>query len=186
MRISTGLTLLLLLSCCNSSNSDTYLETVESYYEAINTSNFDQIRSVLADSITLIEGGYIEPLSIEDFYARFQWDSVFTPSTTLSDLRSEGDNVFVIVSTSSPRFAFLRHDPLTCETIFGFASDKIRSLETGACPGSDWPAWEARRDSMVAWIDVHHQELSGFLHDRTKVGAERYLKAIALYQQSSQ
>lgn len=183
MRFTIGIGLLLMMSCSRNTPAFSPTEVVEVYVDGINTSRFDRINSVLADSVTLIEGDYTVPMSNEGYYVQFQWDSVFTPNTQIVNIQEVDQNqVVATLSTTSLRFAYLDNNPLVCEISFTFESEKIRLLETGDCPGANWKVWESRRDTLVAWIDQNHPELNGFIHDLTKAGAAHYLQAIDLYE----
>lgn len=183
MRLFVGICLLLLVSCDKNTPAISLSDVVEVYVDGLNTSNFDRINSVLADSITLIEGDYTVPMSSEGYYVQFQWDSVFTPNTQIIDIQEVDQNqVMATLSATSLRFAYLDNNPLVCEITFTFESGKIKLLETGDCPGANWAVWESRRDTLVAWIDQTHPELNGFIYDLTKAGAENYLQAIELYE----
>ena len=175
--------LLLSLTSCNTSRQ-TPEQLIETYYAGFNAGDFAQIQSVVADSFTNISEGYVTRQSLEDQYVMFQWDSVFVPSYTISDVEVLDAGVKAMVSSYSKRYAFLDHNPLTCEMTFAIADDVLNQLTVGECPGSDWDAWSARRDTLVAWIDIHHPELSGFIHDLTREGAENYLQAITLYERA--
>lgn len=182
MKLLAGISLLLLVSCNTPPPTPSHIELIESYYEGLNTSDFEQITSVFADSITFGEGEYATTFSANEYYVLFQWDSVFTPQTTLSQLRADHNKVTALVSTTSQRYAFLENNPYVCESAFTIEDGKIRTHETIACPHENRQVWESKRDTLVAWIDQHHPELSGFVHDLTKTGAEKYLKAIELYE----
>lgn len=180
--IHTAFCLALLFSCQKAPSILSPTEAVQTYYDGINAFDFDLTRSVLTDSIALIEGEYQSLLSQEQYYTLFQWDSVFVPQVTLSNIKEEGNQVTVLVSTSSVRLAYLDHAPHSCNTTFIVESGKIQSLETGECPEESRPIWESKRDTLVTWIDANHPELNGFIHDLTKTGAENYVKAIRLYE----
>ena len=174
---------LFLLSCSNTPAPDAI---VEIYYDGLNTSNFERVHSVLSDSITFKEGGYATTVSRDDYYVMFQWDSVFTPHTILSDIDVSQDQVTAMVATTSQRYTYLEHTPYACETTFTVEEGKITTHATGVCPDASNERWEARRDTLVAWIDQHHPHLSGFIHDLTKAGAEKYMEAIRLYEEASE
>ncbi len=178
--LATGFFLLSLAAC--STPDQTPEQLIDTYYAGFNAGDFSQIQSVVADSFTNISEGYITHQSLKDQYIMFQWDSVFVPSYSISDVEVLDAGIKAMVSSSSKRYAFLEHNPLTCEMTFAIADGVLNQLTVGECPGSDWDAWSARRDTLVAWVDIHHPELSGFIHDLTKEGAENYMQAISLYE----
>ena len=182
MKFILVISLLLLLSCNDTPPTNANIATLETYYEGLNTSNFARVHSALSDTITFTEGEYATNFTSEDYYVMFQWDSVFTPQTTLSSIQADQNQVAALVSTTSQRYTYLGHTPYTCEAIFTFENNRIRAHETVNCPDENRQVWESKRDTLIAWIDRHHPELSGFAHDLTKKGAENYLKAIHLYE----
>ncbi|MBX2819954.1 MAG: hypothetical protein KTR29_09750 [Rhodothermaceae bacterium] len=96
--IHTAFCLALLFSCQKAPSILSPTEAVQTYYDGINAFDFDLTRSVLTDSIALIEGEYQSLLSQEQYYTLFQWDSVFVPQVTLSNIKEEGNQVTVLVS----------------------------------------------------------------------------------------
>lgn len=182
MRIILLCCLIVLFSCNESSTSYTPAEVIETYYEGFNTSDYDLVQTVLADSLTVNEGPFGTTFSQEAYYVFFQWDSVFTPFSKLSDFRTEKNQISVLVSTTSQRYTFLENNPFSCEHTFTILSGKISAIEIGACPGEDRNVWQSNRDSLVAWINQYHPDMSGFIHDLTKEGAEKYVSAIQLYE----
>ncbi len=136
----------------------------------------------MADSFVVIEGDFVTPQSKKEHYTMFQWDSVFASTYDVQRMEAVEEGIKVRVASSSVRYAFLKNNPLACDMTFSFEGDKINKLLVGDCPEADWDLWEARRDSMVAWIDSNHVALSGFIYDLTKQGALNYLQAIALYE----
>ena len=182
MRYLLVILFLFLSSCSKKQPQYSNTDVVQTYYNGLNTADFDLLQTVLADSIILVEGGFETPMSQEDFYVIFQWDSVFSPHTTLHNVQEKGNLVKALVSTTSKRYAFLENNPFACETTFSIEFGKIRSHETGICPNEDREIWQSNRDSLVSWIDRHHPDLSGFINELSKNGAENYMQAIQFYQ----
>ena len=157
-------------------------ELVIEYYDAFNSSDFNRITNVIADSIIIIEGEYVVPYSQESFYEQFKWDSIFHSTYEIVELEEQDNKIVVTVASSSNRYKFLRNDPLTCKFRISFDSGEITKLESLDCQGADWNIWQAERDSLVNWTLRNHPELDGFIHDLTMQGAINYLKAIELYE----
>ena len=155
---------------------------VGTYYQAFDDSDFDKIREVISDSLTIVEGDYITLYTNESFYEQFRWDSIFQTSYQIKELESNADEqVIVTVSSSSVRYRFLKNDPLTCQFKISIEDKKIKKIEAMDCLEADWAVWEGERDSLVQWTQLHHPELDGFIHDLSMQGAMNYLKAIELY-----
>jgi len=45
----------------------------------------------------------------------------------------------------------------------------------------DLQKWASRRDTLVNWIDQNYPDLSGFIFDQTRQGANNYLEAMKLF-----
>ena len=157
-------------------------ELVTEYYEAFNSSDFNRIATVIADSITIVEGEYVMPYSQESFYEQFKWDSIFQPTYKMLEVENQNNQIIATVASSSKRYRFLKNDPLTCLYRISFNSNKITKLESLECLDADWGVWQTERDSLVNWASRNHPELDGFIHDLTMKGAINYLKAIELYE----
>ncbi len=175
--------ILLLTFGCNSKRTDP-AENVTKYYKAFNNSDYDQVKALITDSITIISGDYIMPYSAESYYEHFKWDSVFQPTYKLLELEELGDQLIATVEVNSLRFEFLKNNPLTCKHKISFKSGKLAKFESLDCIGADWELWQKEIDSLVSWVNIHHPELNGFIHDLTMKGAVNYLKAIELYENS--
>lgn len=71
--------LLYFLSGCNNREL-THQETVIKYYNARHAANFNELRKLINDSITITEGDYVIPYDHNSFYEVFRWDSIFKTS----------------------------------------------------------------------------------------------------------
>ena len=171
--------LLLAISCTKKND---HAKNVIQYYKAFNDSNYNQIKSIIADSITLIEGPYTTTYSHETFHEFFKWDSIFMPTNKIIVLEELNDQILVTITANKLHFEFLKNNPLTCQYKVSFESDKITQLENIAFLGVDWTLWEKEKNALVNWIGIHHPELDGFINDMTMNGAINYLKAIELYK----
>lgn len=169
------------LSGC-SNQKLTHKETVTKYYNAFNSSDYNKIKTLINDSITIIEGDYVMPFTHDSFYEHFKWDSIFKPSYEVVEIKEKNNQIIASVAANSLRYEFLKNNPLTCHYKISFNSGKISKIETLECNGADWDIWQRQRDSLVSWINKKHPKLDGFIHDLTMNGAINYLKAIELHK----
>ena len=180
-RVITLLLLILTINgCAQKSFSPT--ETVKSYYAAFDDSNFPRIKSLISDSLTIVEGDYTTGYSYDSFYKQFKWDSIFQTTYDLVELKEIGSSVLVTVSSTSPRYAFLKNNPLISQYKVSFKKEKISKIELVDYVDADFAVWEREREALVAWVKLNHPELDGFIHDLSMQGAMNYLKAIELYR----
>ena len=186
MRIGIWLSIFLLsLAACTDGSSSSVENTIETYYGGLNAADFEQVRKVLADSFTVIEGDFVMPYTRDDRYIAFQWDSVFATTYAIKEIEVTESGARALVSSKSKRYAYLKNNPLTCQMSFSLTEGRIAKLEAGDCASANWEVWASRRDSLVSWVESNHPELTGFIHDLTKEGAENYLRAIELYESRS-
>ncbi len=174
-------TLLWILGCSNPKPN--HLKLVADYYDAWNASDYNQIKALIADSLTTSEGEYLTTFSHASFHEHFKWDSVFQTRYELVKVDTTNNQVMATVSSTSLRFAFLKNNPLTCSSRISFKGGKISRIEYLDCENADWTVWTKEVDTLVAWIKKNHPELDGFIHDLTMQGAINYLKAIEFYEQ---
>ncbi|WP_036383555.1 MULTISPECIES: hypothetical protein [Flavobacteriaceae] len=173
--------LLCFLTGCNDQNV-THKETVTRYYNARDAVNFNKLRTLINDSITIVAGDYVMPYDQDGFYEVFRWDSIFSPSYKIIELEERNNQVIVSVMMTSARNEFLKNSPMTCQYKISFKSGKISKIEEKECRDADWGVWKNKVDSLVGWIKKNHPELDGFIYDMTMNGAKNYLKAIELYE----
>ena len=167
-------TVILLLWACLAACTDnrrTHQELVTEYYSAFNAADFERLSTLIADSITIIEGEFVSPYDVESFYEQFKWDSVFQPTYEIVDLVEQGDQIIATVSSSSVRYKFLKNDPLTTVYKISFKADDITKLEVIDYVEPDWNTWQQERDTLVKWIQENHPELDGFIYDLSMEGA---------------
>lgn len=131
-----------------------------------------------------MEGDYTMGYSRESFYEKFKWDSIFKPVYKLVSINEKGKHPIVTVTMNSPKLEFLHNNPMTCNYVFYFKSNKIAKIENIGCPTANWKMWAKGVDSLVNWIKLNHPELDGFIYDLTMQGATNYMKAISLYKSS--
>ena len=158
-------------------------ELVTEYYSAFNSSNFNRLNAIIADSITIEEGGYVMSYTKESFHEQFKWDSIFQPTYRIVELEELNSHIIATVEPSSKRCKFLKNDPLTCRFRIFFNSNEITKLELLDCLNADWKIWQSERDSLVNWTGRNHPVLDGFIHDQSMNGAINYLNAIELYEE---
>lgn len=180
---NTFLVLLLLnfLTGCNEQKL-THQETVTKYYNVRDVANYDELKKLISDSITITAGDYVMPYNHDSFYEQFKWDSIFNPSYKIVELKEKNNQIIASVALNSVRNEFLKNNAMTCQYRISFNSGKISKIEELECQGADWNIWQKERDSLVSWIKKNHPELDGFVHDMTMNGAINYLKAIELYK----
>lgn len=166
-------------SCDNQKIS--HKEAVTTYYKAFDSGEFNNIKEVIHDSITLISGDFVMPFDKNSFYEFYTWDSIFKPSYEVIELVEENDDVIATISQKNTRNAFLKNNPLKLNVKISFLSGKITKVEELDYIDVDWDTWAQRRDSLVSWIKTNHSNLDGFVNDLTMQGAINYERAIELY-----
>jgi len=157
-------------------------ETVSKYYNGLDTANYDEIRALINDTITITAGDYVTPYTHESFHEFLKWDSVLKTSYEIVELEEKSNQIIVTIAQNNLRNAFLKNNPLVYKQKVSFVSGKISKLEDLESIGTDWDLWQKERDSLVSWIKRNHSELDGFINDMTVVGALNYLRAIELYE----
>ena len=156
-------------------------ETVAAYYKAVAEGNYQEISSLISDSITITSGDYVMPFDKESYHEHFKWDSIFKPTYKVVSIESDNEQVIATVAVSSLRFEFLKNNPLTCSHSIYFNNGNITKLEEITCKDVNWNVWSQQRDSLVAWTARNHPELDHFINDLSMKGAIKYKKAVELY-----
>ena len=160
-------------------------ELAQTYYKALNSSDFVSVGTHIADSITQISGSYKESWSRNSFTNWLEWDASFKPEYKVYETRQIAENqVQLTVSKTCKRIQFLNEEPTKYVEVFHFNNNKIREIEAGESIVFNDSLWVAKRDTLIAFIKRNHQELDGFIFDQTKKGAQDYLKAITLFKQA--
>ncbi|MDF0716425.1 hypothetical protein PY092_09720 [Muricauda sp. 334s03] len=175
------LSILYLITSCSGDNIDK-TEQIKKYYEGFKNSDFNQIKEVISDSLTITEGDYVMNFDLEGYYEQFKWDSIFQPNYKLISVENQNGQFTATVAVESLRFEFLKNNPLTCKHRFSFTSGNIAKIENLDCKDANWQVWQQQLDSLVNWVKQNHPELNGFQHDLSMEGAQNYLRAIKLYQ----
>lgn len=188
MRMDKTIIFLLLLItgfiCCNDAEKDmNKLDTVKKYYAALDHSNVAGIAPLLTDSLLTSETGYDyeQVFSQKEYMEWMKWDSVFDPSYEILEMEQEGKNVRAKISKIDKRIAFLHKEPIVTSEFIRFDNNKIKSIERTNVIFDD-SVFVKNRDEFLGWIDQHHPELNGFIHNQTKNGGLRYLTAIERYK----
>ncbi len=163
-------------------NQNPKIDLVKRFYSARNESDFGKLKMVVSDTLIEIEGTDSMFYSTNDYYKKFQWDSVFIPKYEMQNLEPIDNYILATISTTSKRFEYLDNNPMISKHKILFKNDKIFQIETFDYIGVDWDVWQMKRESLIKWIDNNHPELAGFIFDMTKQGGENYLKAIELFE----
>lgn len=156
-------------------------ELVTAYYNTLDASNYNQLRTYLSDSVTTIAGDYTTRFDHTSYYEQFQWDSIFKSSYNIIDVQEQDKAVIATIAQNNLRNAFLKNNPLVYTVKISFVSGKISKIEDLKSIGTNWMVWTKERDALVRWIEKNHPELDGFVNDMTMKGSMNYLKAIELY-----
>ncbi|WP_299798161.1 nuclear transport factor 2 family protein [uncultured Maribacter sp.] len=157
-------------------------ETVTTYYKAFDSGDFDKIKGIIHDSITIVSGDFVMPFDKDSFNEFYKWDSIFKPSYEILELVEDNDHLIATISQKNIRNEFLKNNPLKLNVKVSFASGKITKLEELDYIEVNWKDWNQEKDSLVNWIKINHPKLDGFVNDMTMTGAKNYLKAIELYE----
>lgn len=179
--ILSVLFLLSFFTGCDKQKS-THQETVSQYYASRDIGNYNELKILINDSITITAGDFVMPYDHDSFHEQFKWDSIFKPAYEVVGLEEKNDQIIASVRLKSVRNTFLKNEAMTCDYKISFHSGKISKIEELDCKDVDWSIWQKERDSLVGWIKENHPELDGFINDMTMRGAMNYVKAIGLYE----
>jgi hypothetical protein len=157
-------------------------KTVTTYYKAFDSGEFDKIKEVIHDSITLVSGDFVMPFDKNSFNEFYKWDSIFEPTYEILQLTEDNNDIIATITQKNIRNGFLMNNPLKLNIKVSFVSGKIAKLEELNYIDVNWTAWNQEKDSLVDWTKINHPELDGFVNDMTMTGAMNYLKAIALFE----
>ena len=157
-------------------------ETVTTYYNAFDSGDFNKIKAVIHDSITLVSGDFVMPFNKTSFKEFYKWDSIFEPTYEILQLSEDNNDIIATITQKNIRNGFLKNNPLKLNIKVSFISGKITKLEELDYIDVNWTAWNQEKDSLVNWIKANHPELDGFVNDMTMTGAMNYLKAIELFE----
>ncbi|MCR9264104.1 MAG: hypothetical protein NXH86_08085 [Flavobacteriaceae bacterium] len=174
------LILLVLLVGCNNEKL-TRQETVTRYYYAFDSANYNEIKTLTNDSITITSGDYVTSYTHESFYEFFKWDSIFKSSYEIVELEEQNNDIIVTVAQENIRNEYLENNPLVYKVKVSFDSGKVSKMEDLDYIDVNWEVWSQKRDSLVNWIRDNHPDLDGFVNDMTMNGAMNYLKAVEKY-----
>jgi hypothetical protein len=168
---------------CNSLNSPiSHKRIVEGYISAVNKADFNEISRYLNDSVRTEELEFLLSDNLEDFYTMFQWDSVFNPRYEIIDIQELEKGMQLTLSKECKRILFLNDTALITRSMVEFSNGRITRIQTYEYLNLDFSKWESRRDTLIAWIGIHHPNLNGFDITQTIDGGQNYLKAIELYR----
>jgi len=177
-----------LISCKNSEEKINNLEIAKAYYKALDKSNTSEIETLLTDSLLTKETGYdYEQVFLKNDYIEWvKWDSVFNPTYKILDIVKKNGTVSAQISKIDKRISFLHKNPIVTNQVLHFNNTgKITSIETTKYVVFNDVLFVKTRDTLVNWITKNHPELNGFIHDQTKSGGQKYLKAMQLYKNRS-
>ncbi|WP_108424964.1 hypothetical protein [Flagellimonas amoyensis] len=172
----------ILVSCRDGAEKLDKTGIAENYIKALNASDFEQLVGLFQDSIRFNEMEYIRTFDKESYHSLFQWDSVFNPKYEILDIKEEGENLRLTISKECERIHFLHETPFISSEIMNIKEGKIHSIDIVEYVDFNDSLWIAKREDLVSWIEGHHPDLNGFIHDQTKQGAINYQKAMAFYR----
>ncbi|MEP0264285.1 hypothetical protein [Dokdonia sp.] len=174
------------VSCKNSEKEIDKLEIAKHYYEVLDNSYDSEIAILLTDSILTkeTEYDYEQTFSLKEYIEWLKWDSVFDPTYEILHIEQENGIVKATISKADKRILFLHKQPIVTNQVLRFDRDKITSIETVKYLVFNDTTFVKNRTDFLSWIDEHHPELNGFIHDQTETGGLKYLKAIELYKNS--
>jgi len=172
----------MLSSCTVKKNPINHEKILTQYLEAYNNFDLEKAAFFIHDSIVISEYEFIQTTSKAEWLVQSQWDLAFCPTYSIIETKTVDGNFEATIEKSCKRIKFLNDSAIISKSFVEFSDDEISKIHIYDYVKFDFDKWQSRRDSLVAWIDKHHPELSGFIYDQTKSGAEKYLKAIDYYE----
>ncbi|MCF8366525.1 MAG: hypothetical protein K9H16_12130 [Bacteroidales bacterium] len=175
--------LLIVISACNEKTKETsHQRILIQYLEAYNNFDLEKAAFFIHDSIVVSENEFIQTTGKTEWLTQSQWDFAFIPEYSIIETKAVDGNLEATIEKTCKRIKFLNDSAIISKSLIKFLDGKISGIHIHEYVKFDFEKWQSRRDSLVAWIDINHPELSGFIYDQTKSGAEKYLKAIDYYE----
>ena len=171
-----------MFSCNVSNESLSNKRIVEGYISALNKADINEMSIYISDTMKVEELDVLLSDNMDDFYRMFQWDSVFNPHFELIDFQELDQGVQITLSKECKRIRFLLDTALITKSKLEFSEGRITRIQTYDYLNMDFSKWEARRDTLIYWINIHHPNLNGFDITQTIQGGQNYLEAIELYR----
>lgn len=174
-----------MFSCNSPKKGIDTLAIAKKYYEVLDQSDISGIETLLTDSLLTkeTEYNYTQTFSKKEYREWLQWDAVFEPTYEILEIEQGNGTVKATISKIDKRIAFLHKAPIVTEQVIRFNKDKIASVETIKYVIFNDSVFVKNRDVLLNWIDQNHPELKGFIHNQTKAGGMKYVKAIELYEE---
>ncbi|TLF44001.1 hypothetical protein [Maribacter aurantiacus] len=167
---------------CKQSEKIAPEELIRQYYTMLDTSDYDQIPVLLADSLQTKEGDYTMTYSHEGYQELVKWDAVFEPSYKVLDIAPLENGMYTArVSKIDARIQFLHEKPIITDNSIKITDGKITSVHTEYVD-FDEETFGNNRTRLLTYINEAYPELNGFLTDQTEAGAQKYLQVLELYK----
>ena len=175
---------LVFFSCKPPESTITKEQMVKDFYTGYNSGDFNLLSKHISDSIVYSDQGFLIAANLNDLRTFFQWDSVFKPHYGISELKEDSNSVTLNVNKLCKRINFLQDTATSYKVKVDFINDQIASVQITEQLYFNSEKWLPRRDSLLSWIDKTHPELSGFFNQPGYTGAEKFLKAMELYNEA--
>jgi len=173
------------ISCKNPVKEITKLEIAKKYYKVLKDSDDSKIAILLIDSLLTKESDYEHTFSKDEYIEWLKWDSVFHPTYKILQIKQENEIVKAQISKIDKRILFLHEKPIVTNQVIRFDDDKIISIETTDYINFDDKTFLKNRSKLLSWVNKNYPEFGSFIHDQTKKGGLKYLKAIELYEKEN-
>ena len=184
IKVLFSLLIIGIISCTNLEKSAKRIEIAKQYYRMLDQSDQSSIATIIADSLLTkeTEFDYQQTFSLKEYIDWLEWDSMFEPKYEILELEQRDEIISAKISKIDKRILFLHGEPIVSNQVIRFDKDKIASIETIKYLVFKDSIFVKNRDEFVTWVNENHPELDGFLHDQTKVGGMKYLKAMEYYE----
>lgn len=161
-------------------------QIVKNYFDQLNAADFKTIETSFADNVQWTEMDKTVANSKGGMYNLFQFDSVLNAHYEVLNMKKVNESVEVTVSKTCDRIDFLQDSIIVFKSVFDINDQLITKIHTKEYVLLDTDKWAVRLDTLNTWIDALHPELSGFVYSQTKTSAEKYLKAMNLFNSQAE
>jgi hypothetical protein len=171
------------LSFLSCSKENSHIKIVQQYYDGLNAGNYMKTSHVLSNQFIMRENesNYEVAFSPEEFHNWFQWDSVFNPTYTVTDLHLKNDTVFAQITKKCDRIMLLHDEPLSNLAYFEISDGKIKAINRYKYTNANWDKWMKNRNEFLQFCNSELRELGDFMNAQNVDMALIYAKAIAIY-----